>query len=57
LAAHFIDTGTHVGTFRDVPPTGRRVQTKEFALYRIADSKIAEFWGTAEKAPLTADDP
>lgn len=49
LAAHFINTGMHMGTFHGVAPTGGGVTAQEFAMYRIADSKIAEFWGTAEK--------
>jgi predicted ester cyclase len=35
LAAHFTDTGTHLGTFLGVPATGRAVSTQEFALYRV----------------------
>jgi predicted ester cyclase len=36
IAAHFADTGTH---------NGRTVRIQEFALYRLADSRIAEMWG------------
>ena len=36
IAAHFVDTGTHRGAFRGVPPTGRPVTTREFAFYRVA---------------------
>ena len=52
IAAHFVDTGTHLGTFRGVPPTGAPVTTREFAMYRIADGRIAEVWVTADNAPL-----
>jgi predicted ester cyclase len=38
LAAHLFDTGTHAST-------GRSVSTPEFAVYRLADGKIAEVWG------------
>jgi predicted ester cyclase len=41
IAAHFFNSGTHA-------PTGRPVQTQEFAFYRIADGRIAEVWGTAD---------
>lgn len=50
LAAHLmINTGMPMGTFHGVAPTGGGDMTQEFAMYRIADSKIAEFWGTAER--------
>jgi predicted ester cyclase len=48
VAAHFIDTGTHLGTFLGVQPTGRRVTTQEFAFYRVAADCIVEVWVTAD---------
>ena len=45
LAARLIGTGTHVGSFRGIPPTGRIISTQELALYRFAEGKIAECWG------------
>jgi predicted ester cyclase len=56
LAAHFACTGTHEGAFRGVPPTGRRLQTQEFVMYRFANGAIAEVWGTADNAPMIAGD-
>jgi predicted ester cyclase len=38
MSAHFADTGVHM-------PTGRTIDTQEFAVYRIADGKIVEVWG------------
>jgi aspartyl-tRNA synthetase len=38
IAAHFADTGTH-------RETGRGADVQEFALYRLADGRIAEMWG------------
>ncbi len=29
ISAHFLDTGTHRGTFLDVPATGRAVRIQE----------------------------
>jgi predicted ester cyclase len=52
IAAHFTDTGTHLGTFRDIPATGRTVTTQEFAIYRVEAGKIAEVWGTADNLRL-----
>ena len=47
IAGHFVDTGTHRGTFLGVPASGRAVTTEEFAFYRVAEGRIAEVWGTA----------
>jgi predicted ester cyclase len=52
IAGHFIDTGTHLGRFLDIPATGRKVTTQEFAFYRVENGKIAEVWGTADNLGL-----
>jgi predicted ester cyclase len=52
IAAHFVDTGTHEGTFLGVPPTGRSVTTQEFAVYRVAAGRIAQVWVTADNLGL-----
>ena len=56
IAAHFVDTGTHRGTFRGVRATGRAVTTQEFAMYRVEDGLIVEVWVTADNAALTGPD-
>ena len=40
--------GTHVGDFRGVAGTGRRVSMEGIAIHRIADGKIAEHWGRSD---------
>jgi len=52
IAAHFTDTGTHLGEFLGVPPTGRTVTTSEFAVYRLARDRIAQVWVTADNLTL-----
>jgi predicted ester cyclase len=52
IAVHFVDTGTHLGPWRGVPPTGRAVSTDEFAMYRLEQGRIAEVWVTADNARL-----
>jgi predicted ester cyclase len=52
ISAHFHDSGTHRGTFKDVPATGRPVSTQEFALYRVEAGKIVEVWVTADNLLL-----
>jgi steroid delta-isomerase-like uncharacterized protein len=48
LATHFADSGTHRGTFLGVPPTGKAIETQEFAFYRLEGGKIVEVWVTAD---------
>jgi len=45
LSAQLSNTGTHTGTFLDVPATGRTITTMELALYRTDGGKIVESWG------------
>jgi aspartyl-tRNA synthetase len=52
IAGHFRVSGTHRGTFRGVPATGRGVTVRELALYRIEDGRIAEVWGTVDELGL-----
>jgi predicted ester cyclase len=47
IAAHLADTGTHRGPFHGVQPSGRCVNTQEFAFYRVDAGRIAEVWGMA----------
>jgi len=54
LSAHFVDTGTHKGTFLGVAATGRVVSTHEFAVYRVHERKIVEVWVTADNMRLLA---
>ena len=52
VAAHFIDTGTHEGTFLGIAATGRSVTTQEFAFYRVHEGRIREVWVTADDLAL-----
>jgi predicted ester cyclase len=42
ITARYADTGTHMGLFQGIAPTGRKVEALEFAVYRIADDRIGE---------------
>jgi predicted ester cyclase len=35
LSLHFRVTGTHLGVFQGIPPTGKKVETTQFTLYRV----------------------
>jgi len=52
ISAHFLDTGTHRGTFLGIPATGRSVSIQEFAIYRMQGGRFAEVWVTAENYEL-----
>lgn len=44
MALHLSVTGTHKGEFRGIQPTGRRVMTSQFTLYRVRDGKFTDVW-------------
>ena len=41
-------TGTHLGEYRGMPPTGRSVRYDEIFIIRFADGLIAEIWGVVD---------
>lgn len=45
VVIRFTSTGTHLGTFQGVAPTGRKVAIREVAIFRLANGKIVEQWG------------
>jgi predicted ester cyclase len=55
IAAHFTDTGTHLGTFHGIQATGRSVAVPEFAFYRVDAGRIVEVWGSAFHLHLLAE--
>jgi predicted ester cyclase len=48
ITARYADTGTHMGLFQGIEPTGRKVQALEFAVYRIVDNRIGEMWSSLD---------
>ena len=46
VAYHGVWTGTHLGTFRGIPPTGRRVEWAATCYRRVKDGQLVEGWGT-----------
>ena len=44
--------GTHKGEFIGLKPTGRRIDTMTFQLYRIENGQLAEHWEVADYAQL-----
>jgi steroid delta-isomerase-like uncharacterized protein len=44
VAVHWQTTGTHEGSFMDVPATGRRVTVTGASFLRFEEEKLAEEW-------------
>jgi steroid delta-isomerase-like uncharacterized protein len=36
--------GTHLGKYRGIPPTGRRIAQSQLHMFRVADGRIQETW-------------
>ena len=45
VVIRFTSTGTQLGEFLGIPPTGRKVSIQEVAIFRVVDGKIVEQWG------------
>ncbi|MFD0368952.1 ester cyclase [Streptomyces sp. NPDC059071] len=41
-------TGTHLGPYRDLPPTGRTVSYGEIFIFRVVDGRITEIRGIVD---------
>src|SRR5436190_21758257 len=48
VAARVTHRGTHHGDFFGIAPTGRPVTYEGTVIFRIADGRIAERWGTVD---------
>jgi len=53
VAAHQRWTGTHDGSFLEIPATGRRVEFTSTAVLRIEGDLIAEAWDESDMLGLT----
>jgi steroid delta-isomerase-like uncharacterized protein len=42
---HVSMTGTHVGEYAGIPPSGKPWKAEAISIVRIADNKIVEIWG------------
>jgi steroid delta-isomerase-like uncharacterized protein len=52
VAARFIMTGTHNGTFFGVPPTGQNIKVHATNFYRISNGQIIEEYGQPDMLGL-----
>lgn len=47
-------TGTHLGAFQGIEPTGREVQIGVIDIVRVADGQIVEHWNCVDRLGLLA---
>jgi predicted ester cyclase len=41
-------TGTHLGEYMGVPPSGQTITYEEIFIFRFADGHVAETWGVVD---------
>jgi steroid delta-isomerase-like uncharacterized protein len=46
VAYHTVWRGTHLGPFRGIAPTGKRVEWRATAFRRVVEGKVVAGWGT-----------
>lgn len=52
VAARLTLTGTHLGPFGEIAPTGRRVLMREMIFWRVVDGKLHTVWAQADALGL-----
>jgi predicted SnoaL-like aldol condensation-catalyzing enzyme len=52
VAASFVYTGTHGGTYFGVAPTGRTLRFTSCDIFRVADGRFVEHWGMGDAAGI-----
>jgi len=48
VAVLMTSRGTHKGEYMGIPPTGNRIEMRNTCIIRIANGKLAEWWGTLD---------
>ncbi len=52
VAIRFTVHATHMGPFRNIPPTGKQIVITGMRIYRIVDEKIVERWECIDQLGL-----
>ena len=52
VAARLTMSGTHKGTFMDIPATGKRMQVQVIDVIRFEGDKVAEHWGVTDQMAM-----
>ena len=48
VAVRMTNSGTHTGTARGIPPTGKRFSIDYVRWFRLVDGKVAELWAVRD---------
>lgn len=54
VAIRITSTGTQLGEFEGLKPTGRKITIQEFHIFRFSEGKIVEQWGMPDVQGLMA---
>jgi steroid delta-isomerase-like uncharacterized protein len=52
VVVRWINTGTHVGAFAGIPPTGRTFTISGIDIYRVTDGLLCEHWDVVDQLSL-----
>jgi steroid delta-isomerase-like uncharacterized protein len=52
VVVRWTQTGTHVGEFLGIPPTGRTFRIAGIDIHRLEDSRLAEHWHVVDQLAL-----
>ena len=52
VVARLTHTGTHLGAFLDLPPTGKHISTSSIHIFRFADGQLVEHWASRDDLGL-----
>jgi predicted ester cyclase len=52
VTVRYSATGTHQGPFMGVAPTSKKIILKGISIYKIANGKLVESWGTYDRMSL-----
>jgi steroid delta-isomerase-like uncharacterized protein len=52
VVVRWTGSGTHVGEFMGIPPTGKSFTIAGIDVYRVADGKLAEHWHVVDQLAL-----
>jgi predicted ester cyclase len=48
VVARCIGAGTHLGSFRNIPPTGKKMVYTVIMIWRFANNKLSEHWSVSD---------
>jgi steroid delta-isomerase-like uncharacterized protein len=52
VVVRWTNSGTHIGDFAGIPPTGRTFSIAGVDIYRVADDKLAEHWHVVDQLSM-----